>query len=257
MFFKKIIVSLALVLFASLQASAHVMWVNAGEHSPKADKQLTFTVGWGHQYFNPAQSILVKGKALKEFYLIDSKGEKIDIESINDFQYRTEEKIAKGTCIAVVTRENCFVTKTKSGKKMCSKEGLDDVINSRYVIMGGKAIINSGKSKFAGVLSKPVGLDLEIVPLSNPSRLRKGKNFRFKLLYKGKPVSEKFNATYQGFDHKDGYSSKGKTNRKGIGSFRLKHQGRWLIKVQHKEKYPDQKKSDIYSLTTSLTFEIK
>jgi len=248
---------LTAVMFLSVTASAHVMWVNAGDFTPKAGKQLLFSIGWGHDFFNAAQSILVKGRNLKEIYLLTPEGEKKSIESINDFQYKTSDKLEDGNHIAVVIRKEGFVTKTKSGKKFKSKEDLDDVIESRYVVMSGKAIINAGKSKSSKGLSQKVGLPLELVPLNNPAKLRKGKYFKFKLLCNGKPVSEKFQTTYQGFSQDRDWAAKGKTDRKGVGRIKISHSGLWLIKVHHKEKYPDQKISDIYSLTTSLTFEVK
>jgi len=255
---KKILISTVLVMLICTQAVAHFMWINANDFTPGKGKNLFFSIGWGHYFYNPVKSILLKGDKLEDIHLVTSKGKNVGIKSINDFQYKTEKKIGEGTHLVVLKRQEGFVTKTKNGKKYySSKKGHKDVTESRFIGMYGKAVINSGKAANSRVLSKPQGLRLELVPLNNPANLKEGDYLEFRLLNKGKPLAEYFNATYLGFSQDEAWSYSGRTGKDGKARLRISNPGIWVIKVNHKEKYPDPKLSDLTSLTTSLTFEVK
>ncbi|MDR1319521.1 MAG: DUF4198 domain-containing protein [Treponema sp.] len=83
--------------------------------------------------------------------------------------------------------------------------------------------------------SAPLGYTLEIVPLDNPANYRPGSNARFRVLYKGQPLSgaEVF-AVYDYYDYKtmNAYEQKGNTNRNGEITFRISSPGIWIIRVR-------------------------
>jgi uncharacterized GH25 family protein len=83
--------------------------------------------------------------------------------------------------------------------------------------------------------STPLGYTLEIVPVDNPANLRVGSNARFRVLYKGQPLSnaEVF-AVYDYYDYKtlNAYEQKGNTDRNGEISFRIGNPGIWILRVR-------------------------
>lgn len=248
--------------FIATQASAHFLWVNAKDLTPSANRYLKFSIGWGHGFYNPVGSILLNGKKIKEFYMLTSQGQKVQIKGINPLQFKTESRIPQGTHLVVISRNEDFYTKfkvkNKTKKVHASKKGLKNVIESRFIGMYAKAIVNSGKAKKTSpVLSKKIGHRLEIVPLTDPAKLKPGDYMKFKLLFNGKPLGEAFNSTYLGFSEDQAWAYSARTNSQGLGKVRLLKPGIWVIRVNHKEKYPNTGVCDIYSLTASLVFEIK
>ncbi len=262
---KKIIPALLVLTFITTQASAHFLWVNAKDLTPSANRNLKFSIGWGHGFYNPVGSILLNGEKIKEFYMLTSQGKKVQLKGINPLQFKTESKIPQGTHLVVISRNEDFYTKYKSKNKTkkahASKKGLKNVIESRFIGMYAKAIVNSGKAKQSEkpsrVLGKKVGHRLEIVPLSDPAKLKAGDYFEFRVLFNGEPLGEAFNSTYLGFSQDEAWAYSARSNSRGLAKVRLLKPGIWVIRVNHKEKYPDPKVSDIYSLTASLVFEIK
>jgi uncharacterized GH25 family protein len=244
-------------LLFSINASAHYMWLNVNDYTPAEDRIAMFTIGWGHHFYNPVADILHGKDRVGETYLIDPDGKKKEIESVNESQYESADKLSAGTWTAMVHRKEGFSTKTTDGYKYQSKKGLKNVIYSRYLGMYGKAIINSGKSSKDDSALKPVGVALELVPTVNPANLKEGDYFTFKLLFKGKPIAEPVYATYVGFSTDDAWAYSSRTDAKGEGKIKILKSGIWVIKTNHKAPYPNQEEADEYSFTTSLTFEIK
>ncbi|MDR1031328.1 MAG: DUF4198 domain-containing protein [Treponema sp.] len=83
--------------------------------------------------------------------------------------------------------------------------------------------------------STPLGYTLEIIPLDNPGNLKKGSNARFRVLYKGQPLSggEVF-AVYDYYDYKtmNAYEQKGITDRNGEITFKISNPGIWILRIR-------------------------
>jgi len=93
--------------------------------------------------------------------------------------------------------------------------------------------------------------------LTNPSEVKAGDYFRFKLLYQGKPIAEYINATYVGFSTENAWAYSTRTDNRGVGDIKILTAGIWVIKANLKAPYPDSEEADEYSYTTSLTFEVR
>jgi uncharacterized GH25 family protein len=48
-----------------------------------------------------------------------------------------------------------------------------------------------------------------------------------------------------------------RTDRDGQGAVRMLQPGVWVIKANHKVPYPNPEETDEYSLTATLTFEVR
>ena len=255
---KKIVVgTLGCIFLFAAQASAHFMWLNVHDYTPRENRSVKFTVGWGHSFFNPVGDILSGQDTLDGFYLTDPNGKTIDAKPLNDFQYESSSSLSSGTYLAVVKRKEGFSTKTAEGYKQQSKKGLKNIISSRYLGMYGKAVINVGEPADAQSALKPMGIPFEIIPLVDPSALKAGDYFRFKLLYQGKPVAVDIKATYAGFSYNGAWAYSTRTDKEGIGEVKILESGIWVLYANHKMPYPDPKEADEYSYTTSLTFEVR
>ncbi|MCK4618322.1 MAG: DUF4198 domain-containing protein [Desulfobacterales bacterium] len=248
--------SLILVLFC-MPASAHFMWINAGDYTPAVKRPVKFTIGWGHAFASPVGNVLYKQKGLEKIYMLDPDGNELKIEPINEIEFSVKKPLKKeGAYLAVAKRKEGFSTKTTEGHKRQSKKGLKNVIQCNYSGMYAKAVVDVGKSGGKN-LTKPVGHTLEIVPLEDPADLREGEYMPVKVLYNSEPLKTELHATYVGFSTENAWAYTTKTNKDGIGRIKMLKSGIWLIKVGHKVAYPDPDECDQYSYSATLTFEVK
>ena len=165
--------SLALILgIFSMPASAHFMWVNAGDYTPSIKRPVRFTIGWGHAFASPVGNVLYKQKGLEKIYMLDPDGNELKIEPINEIEFGVKKPLKKnGAYLAVAKRKKGFSTKTTEGHKRQSKKDLKNVIQCNYSGMYAKAVVDVEKGGGKN-LTKPVGHTLEIVPLEDPADLR-------------------------------------------------------------------------------------
>ncbi|MDR2094951.1 MAG: DUF4198 domain-containing protein, partial [Treponema sp.] len=74
-----------------------------------------------------------------------------------------------------------------------------------------------------------------IIPLDNPANYKPGSTARFRVLYKGQPLSgaEVF-AVYDYYDYKtmNAYEQKGNTGRNGEITFKISSPGIWILRVR-------------------------
>ena len=250
--------SLALILGVfSIPASAHFMWINAGDYTPSTKRPVKFTIGWGHNFASPVGNVLYKQEGLDKIYMLDPNGNKLKIEPINEIEFKVERPLKKeGTYLALAKRKEGFFTKTTEGYKRQSKKGLKNVVQCGYYGMYAKAIVDVEKGE-GKIFSRPVGHTLEIVPLEDPACLKEGDYLPIKVLYKNEPLRAELYATYVGFSTEGAWAYTARTNKEGVGRIKMLESGIWMIKVGHKVPYPDPKECDQYSYTATLTFEVK
>ena len=110
--------------------------------------------------------------------------------------------------------------------------------------------------------TRPVGQELEIVPLANPNTVAAGKLLPLQVLYQGKPLAGATvvatadtvinQDTDAMMDHREinGYSAK--TDAQGRVNFLPLVEGQWKVKVVHKAPFADPKVCQHVSLYSTL-----
>ncbi len=250
--------SLALTLGVFfMPASAHFMWINAGDYTPPIKTPVKFTIGWGHAFASPVGNVLYKQEGLEKIYMLDPDGNELRIKPNNEIDFSVEKPLKKnGAYLTVAARKEAFFTKTTKGYERQSKKGLKDVIQCGYYGMYAKAVVDVEKGGGKN-LTKPVGHTLEIVPLEDPADLREGDYMPVKVLYNNEPLKTELCATYIGFSTESAWAYTTKTNKEGMGKIKMLKSGVWLIKAGHTVPYPDPEECDQYSYSATLTFEVK
>lgn len=132
----------------------------------------------------------------------------------------------------------------------------------------GMKVKSSGKyEKFAKTLlnpthgdtlyAKPLGQDLEIVPLTNPADLKPGSTLTVQVLLRGKPVAEApVGLTYDGFSkEKDVYAFKAKTDAQGKAAFTIDKPALWMARSAVVEKTPGSD-ADEHHLRATCVFPV-
>lgn len=136
------------------------------------------------------------------------------------------------------------------------------VQTSRYFTKWGKLYLNPNKDD--ETFSRPLGLDFEIVPLTNPAGMRRNSKMTLRVLYKGQPwVNGEVKATWDYYDYHtmDAWAHSEKTNAKGEVVFRLDHSNMkkpvlWIFQAgdMRKSSQPD---VDEENLKATLVFVVK
>jgi len=246
--------------------SAHALWINATDYSPKSypefGAQTKIYFGWGHRY--PVDDFL-SVKSLQEVSLVYPDGErkKLTIDSGGFLATRINFKQPGLYIVSAVKKPGFYTMYVENGEvhhKIGPKTGLKQVILSHYYEQYAKCLINVGETENKS-FSKQVGHKLEIIPLENPYKFHGcgGHFLPVKVLFEGKPAKFcEVYATYNGFSTGDDFAYATSTDSEGIAKIRLTHWGFWLIKTNIKLPPPEnlEGKCNELSYTATLTFEV-
>lgn len=254
--FFQIVLVLGFCLGFSTTASAHALWLNATDYSPRifsnpkyAPEPQAKTVvyfGWGHKY--PVSDFL-DDKYLGDFFLVKPDGSKKKLTPGEAGFRATEIKMKKeGGRIVAATIKPGFYGEVK-GKK--------DFYKLRYAQYA-KALINVGEVS-GDAFSKPVGHKFEIIPLMNPNELQLGDWFKFKVVFDGKPAKRVEINACSLFSF-TGESCRVYTDNKGEAKIRILHYyGPWIIKAKLTQPPGKELKNKCKELsyTSTLTFAVQ
>jgi uncharacterized GH25 family protein len=215
----------------------HNLWLNAVDYRPHMSQRTgahtKVYFGFGHRF--PVQDFLDKEKLI-EFKQIDPDGNSRDLQA-GDGGFLTTPLILKkqgAHVITAATQHGFYTMYFKNGRvhhKLDTKEGLTDVLLSLYYENFTKALINVGDTG-DDAFAKPVGHNIEIIPLENPYLKKAGDTLKLKVLHKGRPASFcDVHATYVGFSVKEDYAYANKTGSDGISVIRLLEPGQWIVRA--------------------------
>jgi uncharacterized GH25 family protein len=133
------------------------------------------------------------------------------------------------------------------------------IATTRYFAKYSKYYLNPNVSDTS--FSTPLGHDLEILPLDNPAKIKKGmfSKARFRVLYKGQPLANaEIAATYDYYDYKtaNAYAQTGKTDSKGEVTFKIDNSGLWIVRISdtRSSAYPDTDEDNIAAI---VVFNVK
>jgi len=245
----------SLVAFA-VPAQAHDMWIEVRDYTPAPGEEITMTLGYDHHL--PAREFLPKER-LGEIYLLRPDGSRAEIKAYSEVEYKPQAAAGTGSHVVVAVQKGAFWTKTTEGYQSGkSRKEVKEAIACTYSAKFSKAVVNVG-APAGETLGKPLGHDLEILPLADPAVLRGGDFLPIKVLYKGKPLGgADVVATYVGFSReKNTFAYATKSAADGTAKIRMATTGVWLVAAHYKEDYPDPAVCDQNSFAASLTFEIQ
>ena len=212
---------------------SHDLYLIADEYYPESGKKINVKVAFGHNF--PYYDIFVSSDDLTEFSFIGPDGQKKEIT--NTFKDIDEEKKeALGGEVFLNQKGTYLISASRIRKGEMKK-----VPSEKYA----KAIIVAEKE--TQNFKQPLGHRIEIIPLKNPSNIKRGDYFPVKVLFEGKPLSTFVYATYAGFhSEKEPFPVCTKSNEKGVAYIKISQPGKWLVVCSHKVNF-----------SATLTFEIK
>ena len=224
-------VTLALT-FSISSVQAHEFIVKPSYASDNQNQEISVKVLSAH-VFMVSEEIEPMGQI--ETYMVSAAG-RTDIPLTKNEADKTLDGSAsladEGTHILCGHRKGMIWTNTTKGWKQASKKGLSGVISIGKYEKFSKAIITNGKTDDA--FSKPMGHQLEIVPLEDPQNTKSGNEIRFQILYEGQPLTTEIYATYDGFStHTNTYAYYSNSNEDGEVAVKITHPGTWMVRAQH------------------------
>lgn len=220
---------MSLAIF-SASVSAHDVWLEPQDKGYK--------LVYGHpgelEDYDPA-----KAKAVKA---IDQKGKAAALTTHVHDSVITMQPPA-GTSLITIDYDNGFWAEDASGHHLNK---------SKKDVPGYKSSIHSKKFNktvlsWSDAAGKPVGVDFEILPLSNPTKLKPGDSLPIQLIYQGKPLA---GAEVEIFGSEDLF----KTDAEGKVTLPITNAGFQYIQASHKKDQPGNPDADTLSLSTNLTF---
>lgn len=256
-----VIVVLASIIF-STQAIAHTLWINLYESFAHPPKHAIVSLGWGHTV--PMDDLLITEAGplqLAIFDLIDPDLNKtalpmpvLKMEDViktgsgmtaqcGDLGIRKlglTDKTKPGTYQVAATLKETFFTKylDKKGKQKMVTKPLDEVKGVEKVMFSVK--FKSFAKAFLAVENwtepKPLGFDLEIMPMTDLSNVHVGDMAYFDVSFMGKPFSctndniEYMTATSNSFGGPDNFFLSAYIMN-GKAQFRMPAAGQWMVNV--------------------------
>jgi uncharacterized GH25 family protein len=123
-----------------------------------------------------------------------------------------------------------------------------------------KAVVQVGRTP-SGSYTQRLRYPVELVPLTNPTRLRKGDHFEVLFLRDGVPIpNHLIYASHEGYRlEEDGASREAveaRTDDFGVFRLELTERGRWYIRLIHMERSQEEG-VDYESNWATLTFEVR
>lgn len=268
--------TLVLALAISAAVAAHEFWISAASWRVPPGQRATILVNVGDRF--PSATSFTAPERVESVRLVGPTGE----TPIPGPFRREKDSLAAdvqapgqpGTYIAVVTiKPRVLEIKASDFETYLAHEGLDGVVAerrragesgkpgrerySRY----GKTLLRVGDATTIGHVTRPVGLAVEIVPLTDPTTLRAGDRCRFRLLFEGKPIAgAKVGAIYASATTKpDEWPLTARTDARGEVEFTLNDPGPWLVRAVHMVRRTEQtgaEAADWESYWASLSFAL-
>lgn len=262
---KKILLTALCMMSASSITQAHDLWTYAQD--TEAGKPLKALLGYGDNFplgdpipekrlhiFTPLQ--LISANKTED---LQQRGE--------NFHYFSQQPLQAGEYKVTSVYKPTFWSKNADGWKM---QNLSDVPDAHYCEQSSMyastyfKVRDTNASQFA---QQPAGLELEIVPLADPTQIKTMQIVPVQVLYKGEPLK---GATIIGtadsltkldwdatMDHREPQAFSGKTDKKGIMNLVPLIAGNWKLKTSHEAEFPDQKICQKKKLYSTYTFVVK
>ena len=262
---KKLLVA-SLLCTASL-AQAHDLWVTApATLSPS--ETLKADLSYSHDFPYPDEIPADRLHIFEPLHITSPDGTKKDlVQQGKNYQYVSESQLAKGSYVITANYRPTFWSEFADdtwAQGDLTKN--PTAVACQQAQMFGKSIVVVDGGENLEAISRPIGQELEIVPLANPNSAKVGKLFPVRVLFQGKPLADEIvtatadtialmdeEATH---DHREPQIFSGKTDKEGKVNIIPLVEGFWKVKVKHKTPFANQKQCHENSLSATLAMQI-
>jgi uncharacterized GH25 family protein len=271
---KKRLWIVVIIATVAAAAEAHDFWLAANPWHARPGATVSVTANVGDRF--PKPTSLTAPDRIASVALVGPEGKTTLAPSFSPqeqslaFDVRLPERPA--TYIVVLTIEPRFIEiKSADFTSYLTHEGLDRVVEERRRLGETETPGREQYSRYSKVLiaagegasehvTKPVGLPAELVPLRDPTLMRRGDSLALQLLADEKPVTGALvGAIYaSSTGAPDDWPLKARTDSQGRVEFKLDQPGPWLIRSVHmvRRRGSGHGKYDWESFWASLSFDL-
>ena len=246
----KRLMPILLALAASATVVAHEFWIAPAMWQVAPGQRATILINVGDRF--PDATSFTAPERIDSVRLV-GPAEETPIpppfrRDKNSLAASVRVPMTPGTYIGVVVIKPRFIEiKAADFERYLTHEGLDAVIagraragestrpgRERYSRFG-KTLIRVGDAQAGANATRPVGLRIELVPLTDPTTVKPGERCRFRLLFDGKAVAGArvgaiFASAKAGPDE---WPLTARTGAEGEVEFTLNDRGPWLVRSVH------------------------
>lgn len=261
---KKVLLA-SLLCSMAISAQAHRVWVQT-DHIHE-DEILKADLGYGE--FPHLEAIPAKRLHFFErgMWLFGADGkQKLKQTGEHNYHFETGKSVKEGSYIVAADYKPTFWSKNAEGWKQADMKDTPNATYCELTAMYGKNIVNVGhESAGKEVISKPIGHELEIVPMDNPANINVSDLFKVKVLYRGEPLANvTLTATFDGFDPADNTKThkveaqafSDTTADDGTVNIIPLRQGFWKAQVTYEVPFKDLSQCQVAKHYATLTFNI-
>lgn len=243
------------VLLAGLLATgvcAHDLWVNASE----SGTSLTAELGYGHD-FPVAEAIAEDRVHIFPPMKVFGSGESVEmIQEGENYRYVLPEGVAPGTYYVAATYRPTYWTRNPAGWRQATKRDVLGALYCSQAQMFGKRLLIAGDAVLDETqMTSPVGHQLELIP-HTAVPYSSDQSIEIVVLFNGEPLAAAEAEIFFRKGEGELESRKIKADPSGRLALVPGSAGEFLIKVSHKEDYPDKRVCDYHTYAATLTFSI-
>ena len=257
------LIGVAIVSLATVPVSAHDFWLAAANWTPAAGAPVAITAGLGER-FPTRTDFKPRPDWFDHWRVIGASGE-IPVTTafqLTDLTMTTEVRLPSAGAYLGVMRVTPRIENMKGAEftDYLKEEGLERIIAERQSAGDSDKPAKELYARYAKIalrngdgsgahLTRPVGLEAELVPTTDPTMLHPGGSLTVQLLADGAPIagSEVTAVT-------EGAAVKGQTDRNGHVTLKIDREGAWLIRAVHMVPLTGSAAADWESYWVTLSF---
>ncbi len=251
-----LVVLSAALLGLCAAADGHDLYITAYDWAPPVPGRIIAYFGASHTF--PVPEYLPWSQEMELLEAVRPDGSVRSLPIGGPMLARVEIPIQKaGTWLVCAQTRFGYVSFAGGRAYMKPKSQVKGAESGFKYKLSAKAVICAGTGG-PSIETKPVGLELEIVPLQPMRGLREGQRVGVQVLFRGKPLAgAKIHATYAGYSlEPERYALTYVADKRGRAWISLIRRGAWLVVVDHSLASDRPQDYDAISFSSTLTFGV-
>lgn len=255
---------LCVAALGAARAHAHDFWIEPASYRPQVNAPLALKLRVGESF--QGDSVPRQESKIERFVAIGPRGEKPIVGLDGRDPAGAVRLEAPGTYVLGYRSKHSSVElEPEKFQLYLEQEGLQGILAQRLELgeandsapeiysRCAKSIVAAGVGGEVAGFDRVLGFTLELVPLKNPSSVRRDEELPVKLLFQDRPL-EGAQVVAMSADQPAQRQTL-RTGKDGVVTFKLNAHGAWLVKAVHMVRAPDLKVAKWESFWASLTFE--
>lgn len=240
---------------------AHEFWIEPSSFRPAAGAAFDVHLRVGQEFRGDAMIYLPE--SFERFATVNTRGQK-NVEGVPGDDPAARLTIADPGLLLIAYQSTRYSVDMDAAtfKQYLAKEGLEHLVPAQRMKdkpvrevyrRCAKSLLAVGDRSDNFDFKKPLGMRLEILPLTSPYSLKKGQTLEVQLLYENRPLAGAQIMAMSKSKPKNQLLQR--TDHAGRAQFVLPHADVWLLNAVHMIPAPAEAKADWESFWASLSFE--